>query len=74
MREANARVDKLGEILSHEVLCSDFLRDVLPGLVLQALKCNLSGCLVFESDIVSRGTLTFSANTNADLGEQKPIR
>jgi len=41
-REANARVDKLGEVLSNGVLRSDLLHDALPGTILQALKSNLS--------------------------------
>ena len=47
-REANARVDKLGEILSHDVFRGDLLYDILPGLVLQALEFNLYKSFVIQ--------------------------
>jgi hypothetical protein len=69
----NARVDELGEELSHRILHGDLLQEIFPSQVLEALKGNLSHSLAFKSGILGGKTLTFSANTKADLGEQEPI-
>jgi len=42
VRETNARIDKLGEVLSNGVLRSDLLHNALLGTILQAFKSNLS--------------------------------
>lgn len=67
---ANLRVDKLGEVLSHDVLLGDLLQEIFPGSVLKGLNPNLFVLLSTQS-LHTAEAFTFSASTNADLGEQE---
>lgn len=71
-RVANARVDKLGKVLCHDVLRGDLPQKVFSGLFLQSLDPNLFMPLSVQAWRITE-TPTFFASANTDLGEQGPI-